>query len=846
MGIRDLVRKFVGVDGPADLVPVRSSPRFYVLPKGNLPRVVDKGWEELRETSQTSIISNANPGHLAPTVTTVQALYKYRSWVYSCVDRISKRVANVPFFLYEEVGQPNDEEYDKILVHPLLQLLKRPNKFFSGREFLKVTQQHLDLTGMAFWQILRNGAGQPGELHIMNPHELVNIECGSTTDRLIEKFIFASPQQRQQRVEIKYDDIVYFRYAHPANPLLPCTPIQAAAHATDIDLFLQVYEKDFFQNNARPDYVIVAEDDIGEPEARRVQEEMLSRHRGPGKQYRPAVLSGGVKIEQLSMSAHDFEFMALAEWVKDNVLATYGVPEAMLGLFESFNKASSITAETVFVKESIDPRLRLIEDAINLQLKAQFRGTDQLEFKFDSALPKDDEWNLTKNQAELTMGLISVNEIRKKEGKKAYDCKLLDVPWINGSPVPGVDDEADKIWTDNMMKMSGGAMAAPSGAPPPMGAEGIPPEMAAMMGQPPMGAPLPASNAPVMQGSFGATGGRPEGTALNTLFQNALRTSRPGLSTLLNAARGSRGGLSQLMSDHPELHSASELLNKNRGDQVLARLMQKSIYEYIENDLLSDDDRLVFKTYEQFLPEWDVIEEEYKEPAMTFLVEKGAQLAGIVEKALDNFVTKESFEDIDEQALREEYKESIKEYAEKAVDLGLRMGIELVEKAVGEEVNIAPGEISREAVGRFLERSADLKVDSVKKQLMDAIREGIDEGLDSEGVAKLISTKFADIPPHRAQMIARTELAGAVDIGLDASYEKINKDSGKTLVKKASLWTALDERVCEECEPLHGRVVKNYKTGKDDYYYVFKGKRKLLEIPVHPQCRCVRKPETGD
>ena len=319
--------------------------------------VVKGGWEELKSRT-LSAVSNANPGAINPTVSSTQALNKYRSWVYPCVNLIQRKASTVPYYLYREVGQPNDEEFDRILDHPCIKLLKRPNKFMTGRFLRQITQMFLDLCGCAFWLIIRDGLGRPAELHPLNPHELVTIEVGDTTDQLIKKFVFAPQYQSALRKEYNYEDIVYFHYPHPMNPILPFTPIQALAHVTDLDIYMQVYEKDFFQNNARPDFVIVPEVQVSAEQAKRLAEGWNARHRGPGKQFKPAILSRNVRIEQLGMSARDFEFLGLSEWTKDHILAAYHIPEAMLGLYESFNKASSITAETTIDKNSIDHRMR--------------------------------------------------------------------------------------------------------------------------------------------------------------------------------------------------------------------------------------------------------------------------------------------------------------------------------------------------------------------------------------------------------------------------------------------------------------------------------------------------------
>jgi HK97 family phage portal protein len=771
--------------------------------------VVIKGWEELNSRT-LSTVSNANPGTLNPTVNAQQALLKYRTWVYPCVNLIKNKVASVPFYLYKEVGQPNDEEFDRILHHPLLELLRRPNKYFDGEQFFAATQMYLDLCGCAFWLIIRDAIGAPRELYLMNPNELVTIMMGNSTDRLIDKFVFASPYQKQLRREYPYEDVVYFHYPNPMNPVLPFTPIQALAHVTDLDLYLQVYEKDFFQNNARPDFVIVPAHPIPKAQAERLSEGWNAKHRGPGRQFKPAVLTGEAKIEQVGMSAKDFEFMALSEWTKDNILAAYGVPEVMLGLMGASSKASDIAAEKTFVDHSVLPRLKVLAGSINLQLRSQFKSTKSLIFTYESAHPKDDEWELAKNQGELTMGLTTINEIRLRRGQKPFDSPLCYVPWMNGQPIRGINSEADKVWDESIAAAAGASMAAQGG----------------MMG----------GGAPALQGQFGMTGGRPEGDLMG-LLKESMRGNSPNLSTLINAARGNRGGLTAFMRANPTIQTATQNLGKLSSQDGLMKLITRGIDEYIE-EILPEDERVVYKCYEEMLPAIEAIENIYKPVAEKFLVGKGLQISEIVKKNANGIVTKEPDEVFDLNEFEYEYKESSRLFIMKAVDIGFNFGLRLVEKGLGGMLGISPDEATYNAAGRFLDQSATLRSRTIKKTITKIIKTGLKEGMDVEDVADLIREKFADMGSARASMIARTELSGALDVGSDASFEKVNKDAGRIVVEKAVLWTALDERVCNDsnpeknCRANHGTILKDYRTGK-----VYKESATL-----HPNCRCVRRP----
>lgn len=780
-----------------------------------------KGWEELR--AGITQVSSHGSGNLVPTVQTAQALKKYRSWIYPCVKLISRKVSEIPYYLYKDEGKGDKEAYERIYNHPVLSLLKKPNKYLSGRQFKEIVQMYLDLCGFAVAKIIRRASGQPCELQIMYPHELTWIELGTNTDNIIKAFHFAPMQSPTKKEIIPYEECLYFHYPHPENPYMPYTPIQAMAHATDLDLYMQSYEKDFFHNGARPDFVIIPDRSISEPTAKRVQEGWIARHRGPGKHFKPAVLSESMKIQQLSMTARDFEFPTLAEWTKDQILVTYQVPEAMFGLFESFNKASSITAETIFVNNSINPRLDLFEDVINHQLLPMYKNTEGLELEHVNAKPKDDEWELAEATGKISIGLMTLNEYRERQGLPRYGEKkkgnLCDIPWLNGQPIPGIDPEADKVWRESM-------------APPPN-----------LMGLPTGGQggntpPLQIeSNNPAGQGAMGQLGGRPPGSQLSTMVNEALRSSRPTLSALLNATRGNRGGLSALIRNNANMHSLGAMLDADRADTSVIDLLKKGIYDYIERELISDSvDRMVFKSYEETIYEQIVpLEEKLKIDAEAFFVQKGIELANIIEKAFSDITVKGTawLEDMEEDELREDYRRSMYDFAVKAVDTGFRLGCDLVIKAGG---SYSPSDVGQEAsinaAGIFLDRSSDLKVRSTKKALEQILQEGLKLGMDSTEVAELIRKRFSFIGARRADTIARTELAAAVWVGQDASFQQINKDANRIVVKRALFFTSLDERVCKKCDGLHKKAIKDYTTSVQS-----------IEMPPHPLCRCVGYPE---
>ncbi len=103
------------------------------------------------------------------------------------------------------------------------------------------------------------------------------------------------------------------------------------------------------------------------------------------------------------------------------------------------------------------------------------------------------------------------------------------------------------------------------------------------------------------------------------------------------------------------------------------------------------------------------------------------------------------------------------------------------------------------------------------EQLRPILAEGFAAGESVPQIRDRIEEYYTKANRVRATMVARTEVITASNKGLEEGYRELG-------VKNVEWYTAVDERVCPECEPLHGNV-----------YAIDEGPRPAL----HPDCRCV-------
>ena len=194
------------------------------------------------------------------------------------------------------------------------------------------------------------------------------------------------------------------------------------------------------------------------------------------------------------------------------------------------------------------------------------------------------------------------------------------------------------------------------------------------------------------------------------------------------------------------------------------------------------------------------------------------------EQAKEVIANLENYENLDEPFNGE--KNDIKFRNTLAVVLGaiLRDAYDDAESGVrGKQFDIA-NPLAEEWIAKRSLKSAKMVNRTTKVALRKTLSEGFVAGEGIPQLTKRVTELYGEANKVRAATVARTETIAASNQGALMGY----KEAG---VQKAEFFTAADERVCEECEPLHGNI---YPTEEAQ------GK-----IPVHPNCRCVFLPIVG-
>lgn len=385
-----------------------------IVPTSRLPAIRGKSWAELESFFTRERQSEGRTYKKE----VINQMHEYRGWVYDAVDCIVDRLCSVGFKFYRRDTFElfsSTSPYYKAVTKPILY----PNDFMTFRFIKGWCQTQLDLCGKAAILKIRNALGKPWELWPLDMNFFEGIEWDT-------KNLLKPPRGVKFKINDKVylfpmQNVIWLRYPHPESLWDGFSPIQAQAYVTDIDYYLEVYERGFFKNSARVDFILEHEGNLDEEGAARLKEQWMAAYGGIKRSYQPVIASGGLKVVPISLSNKDFQFVDLARWTKERILSAYRVPEGKLGLFRDINRANQKGIDIAFNEGCILPRCGLWDEEISKQLIWEI--TPRVIMVHDNPVPRDREMDL--KELEMRKDMYAVNENRN---------------WWDGSkPVEGGD-----------------------------------------------------------------------------------------------------------------------------------------------------------------------------------------------------------------------------------------------------------------------------------------------------------------------------------------------------------------------------------------------------------------------
>ena len=282
------------------------------------------------------------------------------SAVYACVGLIGGAVASMPLPIYKKSAKGREK-----VPHEISELLnQQPHPVWAAATAWEFALTSVLLSGDAFFRIHRAGRYSP-KIAAFEPLHPQKVEVIKDAGRLV----YVVTLEDNTRISLDQDDVL-----HVPGPgfdgLRGMSPVRFAAlrMAGGLAKAADEYSAAFFKNGARPDFILQTDEKKLTPEAADlVRSTWAERHQGVARAHLPAVLTGGLKVQQLSMSAQDAQLIETRRFQVEDVCRVFGVPPHMIGHTEKASSwGSGIESQAIgFVKFTLQRWLVKFEQEIN-------------------------------------------------------------------------------------------------------------------------------------------------------------------------------------------------------------------------------------------------------------------------------------------------------------------------------------------------------------------------------------------------------------------------------------------------------------------------------------------------
>jgi len=325
-------------------------------------------------------------------------------WLFAVVSRITSSVAATEWHLYQERGGERVE----IDEHPAMELWRSVNPFYTQGEFVETFQQHLDLTGEAWWVLVRNGQQPPSEMWVVRPDRMRPIP---DRDDYVKGYVYSLGSER---IPLAREDVIFLRMPHPTDPYRGLGPVQSILIDIDSEQLATQWTRNFFRNSAEPGGIIEFDEQLNDADFERLRVRWQAQHQGVARAHRVALLEKGVWKDR-KITQREMEFAALRKLGRDTILGAFGMPQAIMGISESVNRANAQAAELTFARWVIRPRLQRIRESLNERLAPMFG--DGLVFDYVDPVPENRELNLEEAERGYKAGILTRDEARARLGE---------------------------------------------------------------------------------------------------------------------------------------------------------------------------------------------------------------------------------------------------------------------------------------------------------------------------------------------------------------------------------------------------------------------------------------------
>ncbi|WP_051334354.1 phage portal protein [Bradyrhizobium sp. Ai1a-2] len=368
----------------------------------------------------------------------------------ACAKVLAETIASLPVSINKIMPDDGRQPWPS---HPIAELIRyQPNRTQTAVEFWESIIFHTVLFGTGYAEIVPGPRGAVDQLKFLRSDRVVQDQLRDETLR----FTVSNPNSGGSRVLLQ-DEVLRIP-SLSLDGVNGLSMIDLAAEAIGLGVAADQYASRIFSNNLNMGGFITTQKRMSREAIRNLIARLMEKYASPENFHRPAILQDGAKFEPAAMKASEAQLLEARKWQIAELARYFRIPLHMLGVDDQTNRSTVEEQSINFVKYTIRPWARRIEQAVRRDL---IIATGLYEIKFNLDALERGNLEARRNYWSSALGSggapgwMTVNEVRVAEGMNR-----INEPWADqvsrggyekASPTPagqqrqGSDDETDAI-----------------------------------------------------------------------------------------------------------------------------------------------------------------------------------------------------------------------------------------------------------------------------------------------------------------------------------------------------------------------------------------------------------------
>lgn len=268
-----------------------------------------------------------------------------------------------------------------------------------------------------------------------------------------------------QEAHFAEKQIIYITLDSARPSVFGISPTHAAEESIVAWMYLHACEKEAARRGLPPNVHIDHPAGTPEGEVKKHQDQYVARNLGPSNVGTPITTKGGGKVQELQ-TAKLTDILAAKKEARGEIVSSYGVPPAKVGIIESGNLGGGTGSDQnkSFWIDIINPIAQLVAEKLHFALAVKGFGVTGWHVKFGGVDYRDDKTIEDIRDQRLRNGSWTLNRLRADIGE----------PRVDGGDDPVLVARQDIVLWSDMARRSDASITAMSGGLEGPGGPGTP------------------------------------------------------------------------------------------------------------------------------------------------------------------------------------------------------------------------------------------------------------------------------------------------------------------------------------------------------------------------------------